>query len=40
MDKLIIQELVGHVENSVIIDNVYTDVSQDFVKQELTKISF
>lgn len=40
MDKLIIQELVGHVEESSITDEIYTDISQNFIKQELAKISF
>ena len=35
-----IQELVGHVEGSSVTDKIYIDVSQEFMKQELSKINF
>lgn len=34
----VIQKLVGHIEGSKITDNIYTDVSFDFISQELKKI--
>jgi len=34
----VIQKLVGHIEGSKITDNVYTDVSLDFITQELKKM--
>lgn len=34
----VIQTLVGHVEGSAITNNVYTDVSLDFINQEFKKI--
>ena len=40
MDIKIIQELVGHVESSKVTDEIYLDISQEFIKQELAKISF
>lgn len=39
VDMKIIQYLVGHVEGSSITDDVYTSVSNDFIIQELNKIS-
>ena len=35
----VIQKLVGHVEGSKITTDVYTDVSLDFMKQEISKMS-
>lgn len=34
----VIQKLVGHIEGSKITNNVYTDISFDFITQELKKI--
>ena len=34
----VIQKLVGHIEGSKITDNIYTDISFDFISQELKKI--
>ena len=34
----VIQKLVGHIEGSKITDTIYTDVSFDFIAQELQKI--
>ncbi|MFQ9264445.1 MAG: tyrosine-type recombinase/integrase [Clostridia bacterium] len=34
----VIQKLVGHIEGSKITNNVYTDISFDFITQELEKI--
>ncbi len=34
----VIQNLVGHVEGSTITNDVYTSISNDFMKQELEKI--
>ena len=31
-------KLVGHIEGSKITDNIYTDISFDFISQELKKI--
>ena len=35
----VIQKLVGHIEGSKITNNVYTDVSLDFITQEMEKIN-
>lgn len=35
----VIQNLVGHVEGSTITNDVYTSISNDFMKQELTKLN-
>lgn len=40
MDSAILQNIVGHVESSKVTDQIYLDISQDFIKQELAKISF
>ena len=34
----VIQKLVGHIQGSKITNNVYTDISFDFINQELSKI--
>jgi len=34
----VIQKLVGHIDGSKITNNVYTDISFDFISQELKKI--
>ena len=34
----VIQKLVGHIEGSKITNNIYTDISFDFIAQELKKI--
>lgn len=34
----VIQKLVGHIEGSKITNNIYTDISFDFITQELKKI--
>lgn len=36
---VVIQALIGHVEGSMITNNVYTTVSLDFMKQELNKLA-
>lgn len=36
---VVIQSLVGHVKGSSITNDIYTSVSIDFMKQEITKIS-
>lgn len=38
VDMKIIQYLVGHVEGSSITDEVYTSLSEDFIKSELKKV--
>lgn len=38
MSLPVIQKLVGHIEGSNITNNVYTDVSLDFITQEFKKI--
>ena len=35
----VIQNLVGHVEGSTITNDVYTSISNDFIKKELEKLS-
>lgn len=39
MDMKVIQYLVGHVEGSKMTDDVYTDITDEFVEQELKKLS-
>ena len=39
MDMKAIQYLVGHVSGSSVTENVYTDLTKDFLKQELKKIN-
>lgn len=39
VDMKIIQYLVGHVEGSPITNDVYTSVSDEFIKKELKKVS-
>lgn len=38
MDMKVIQYLVGHVEGSKMTDDVYTDITDEFVEQELKKL--
>lgn len=38
LHPIVIHYMVGHSDKSSITENVYTDVSLDFVKQELTKM--
>ena len=35
----VIQYLVGHVEESDVTDNIYTTVDEEFIQQEMNKIS-
>ena len=39
VDMKIIQYLVGHVEGSLITDDVYTSISKEFIESELQKIN-
>ena len=39
MNIKVIQTLVGHVNGSTITNDIYTSVSNDFIKQELKKIN-
>lgn len=39
MSLPVIQKLVGYIEGSNITTNVYTDISFDFITQELKKIN-
>ena len=38
LHPIVIHYMVGHTDKSTVTENVYTDVSLDFVKQELTKL--
>lgn len=38
LHPIVIHYMVGHTDKSTVTENVYTDVSLDFVKQELTKM--
>ena len=39
VNLVVIQRMVGHVEGSNMTNDVYTDVSTDFMRQEINKIS-